>query len=65
MTQDLSQCLQKKNQNIVRAIGLIGFVMRNMNEMRENGWDALFEEVKKFCLFNNIDIPNMERYDTS
>jgi hypothetical protein len=23
-TQDLSQCLQRKNQNIVRAIGLIG-----------------------------------------
>jgi len=41
MTQDLSQCLQK-NQNIVRAIGLIGSVTRNMNEMRENGWDALF-----------------------
>ena len=34
--------------------------MRNMNEMRENGWDALFEEVKEFCLLNNIDIPNME-----
>ncbi|XP_022681255.1 uncharacterized protein LOC111256822 [Setaria italica] len=60
MTQDLSQCLQKKNQNIVRAIGLIGSVMRNMNEMRENGWDALFEEVKEFCLLNNIEIPNME-----
>jgi len=34
--------------------------MRNMNEMRENGWDALFEEVKEFYLLNNIDIPNME-----
>ncbi|XP_072147524.1 uncharacterized protein [Setaria viridis] len=60
MTQDLSQCLQKKNQNIVHAIGLIGSVMRNMNEMRENSWDALFEEVKEFCLLNNIEIPNME-----
>ncbi|XP_066322825.1 uncharacterized protein [Miscanthus floridulus] len=60
MTQDLSQCLQKKNQNIVRAIGLIGSVMRNMNEMRENGCEALFEEVKEFCLLNNIEIPNME-----
>ena len=34
--------------------------MRNMNEMRENGWEALFEEVKSFCLKVNIDIPNME-----
>ena len=60
LVQDLSQCLQKKNQNIVRAIGLIGSVMRNMNEMRENGWDALFKEVKEFYFLNNIDIPNME-----
>ncbi|CAD6214306.1 unnamed protein product [Miscanthus lutarioriparius] len=44
----------------VEETRLIGLVMRNMNEMRKNGWDALFEEVKEFCLLNNIDIPNME-----
>jgi hypothetical protein len=59
-TQDLSQCLQRKNQNIVRAIGLIGSVLRNMNDMRENGWDPLFEEVKSFCTKMNIVIPNMD-----
>jgi hypothetical protein len=58
--QELSQCLQRENQNIVHTIGLIGSVMRNMNDMRENGWDSLFEEVKSFCLKVNIDIPNME-----
>ena len=60
LSQELSQCLQRKNQNIVRAIGLIGSVMRNMNAMRENGWDDLFEEVKSFCVQKKIDIPNME-----
>ncbi|CAD6270375.1 unnamed protein product [Miscanthus lutarioriparius] len=50
----------RKNQNIVRAIGLIGSVMRNMNAMRENGWDDLFEEIKSFCVQKKIDIPNME-----
>jgi hypothetical protein len=59
-TQELSQCLQRKNQNIVRAIGLIGSVLTNMNDMRENGWDPLFEEVKSFCLKINIVMPNME-----
>lgn len=59
-TQDLSQCLQRKNQNIVRAIGLIGSVLRNMNDMRENGWDPLFEEVKSFCTKMNIVISNMD-----
>ena len=60
LTQEISQCLQRKNQNIVRAIGLIGSMMRNMNAMRENGWDDLFEEVKSFCVQKKIDIPNME-----
>ena len=35
VTQELSQCLQKKNQNVIRAVGLIGSVMRNLNAMRE------------------------------
>jgi hypothetical protein len=60
VTQELSQCLQRKNQNIVCAIGLIGSVMRNMNAMRENGWDDFFEEVKSFSVKKKIDIPNME-----
>ncbi len=59
-TQDLSQCLQRKNQNIVSAIGLIGVVLRNINHMRADGWDGLFEEVKTFCLKRNIIVPNME-----
>ncbi|WVZ53683.1 LOW QUALITY PROTEIN: hypothetical protein U9M48_004588 [Paspalum notatum var. saurae] len=59
-TQDLSQCLQRKNQNIVRAIGLIGAVLNSMNDMRENGWNPLFDEVKSFCLKMNIVMPNME-----
>jgi hypothetical protein len=60
ITQDLSQCLQRKNQNIVRAIGLIGSVMRNINAMRESGWDDLLEKTKAFAAKHNIDIPNME-----
>ncbi|XP_072149589.1 uncharacterized protein [Setaria viridis] len=60
ITEDLSQCLQMKNQNIVRAIGLIGSVMRNINAMRENGWDNLFEEVKAFAVKQKIDFPYME-----
>jgi hypothetical protein len=44
-TNDLSQCLQKKDQNIIRAIGLVG-VAKKINEIRHHGWDALFEEAK-------------------
>jgi hypothetical protein len=41
-TNDLSQCLQKKDQNIVRAIGLIGATLQKINEIRQNGWEELF-----------------------
>jgi hypothetical protein len=59
-TQELSQFLQRKNQNIVRAIGLIGSVLQNMNDMRENGWEEIFEEVKIFCVGRKIIVPNMD-----
>jgi len=34
--------------------------MRNINAMRENGWDDLLEKTKAFAAKHNIDIPNME-----
>jgi hypothetical protein len=34
--------------------------MNNLNDMREKGWDSLFQEVKSFCVNMKIDIPNME-----
>jgi len=35
--------------------------MRNINAMRENGWDDIFEEVvKAFADKQKIDIPNMD-----
>ena len=51
--------MQKKNQNIVRAMGLIQTTLQKLNEMRHQWWDELFEEVNAFCLKHNIIIPNM------
>jgi hypothetical protein len=59
-TNDLSMCLQRKDQNIVRAVGLIEATIRTIQDIRENGWEELFEEVKSFCLTHNIAMPNME-----
>ncbi|XP_008652970.1 uncharacterized protein [Zea mays] len=58
-TNDLSQCLQKKDQNIIRAIGLVGVTLQKLNEIRHHGWDAIFEEAKDFCLKHNIVVPDM------
>jgi hypothetical protein len=32
-TNDLSQCLRKKDQNIVRVVGLIGATLQKINEI--------------------------------
>jgi hypothetical protein len=58
-SNDLSQCLQKKDQNIVRVVGLIGATLQKINEIRQNGWEELFEDAKSFCLQYNIIVPNM------
>jgi hypothetical protein len=58
-TNDLSQCLQKKDQTIVHAVGLIGATLQKINEIRQNGWEELFEDAKSFCLQYNIIVPNM------
>uniref|UniRef100_A0A453SGX5 DUF4371 domain-containing protein n=1 Tax=Aegilops tauschii subsp. strangulata TaxID=200361 RepID=A0A453SGX5_AEGTS len=59
-TNNLSQCLQLKNQNIVRAVGLIKTTLEDIQEIRLNGWDELFKEVTDFCVKYNIVVPNME-----
>jgi hypothetical protein len=38
-TIDLSQCLQKKDQNIVCAIGLIGATLQQIDEIKQHGWE--------------------------
>jgi len=34
--------------------------LEQVSEVREHGWEELFEEVKAFCLLHNIIVPNME-----
>jgi len=37
ITNDLSQCLQRKDQNIVRAVGLVGITLHKINDVRQHG----------------------------
>ena len=60
ITNDLSQCLQRKDQNIVWAVGLIGITLEKINDVRQHGWEELFEEVTEFYVVHHINIPNME-----
>jgi hypothetical protein len=42
-TNGISTCLQKKDQNIMRAIGLIGTTLEKVEKIRNIGWDGFFE----------------------
>jgi len=33
--------LAKKDQNIIRAIGLVGITLHKINDVRQHGWDEL------------------------
>ena len=59
-TNELSHCLQSKNQNIVRAVSLIGVTLDQLQGIRDSGWDELMNETTAFCIKYNIVVPNMD-----
>lgn len=60
ITHELSQALQKDDQDIVNVMDLVKVCKRNLQNMRESGWDCLLEKVFLFCGKENISVPNME-----
>ena len=60
ITNELSQALQRKDQDIVNAMKLVGIGKQRLEIMRKNGWDSLLSKVSEFCLKHNIDAPNMD-----
>ncbi|KAL7104054.1 hypothetical protein ACP275_08G220400 [Erythranthe tilingii] len=60
ITNDLSQALQNKDQDLANAMKLVIFAKDRLQELREGGCDDLLQETSSFCVQNNILIPNME-----
>ncbi|XP_070662497.1 uncharacterized protein [Malus domestica] len=60
LTNDLSQALQRKDQEIVNAMALVKSCREKLHWMKNNGFDALVDEVSSFCEKQHIDVPNME-----
>jgi hypothetical protein len=60
ITNELSLILQNKDQNIVQAMSLVTDVRSCLIDMRNHGWEPLFEEVKTFCNENDIPLPNVD-----
>jgi hypothetical protein len=59
ITNELSLFLQRKDQNIVQAMSLLIDVKARLVNLRNDGWEPLFEETKSFCVSKQILIPNM------
>ncbi|XP_031275229.1 zinc finger MYM-type protein 1-like [Pistacia vera] len=60
ITFELSQALQRKDQDIINAMSLVHLSKRRLLLIRNNGWDNLFDEVSHFYIAHNIDVPNMQ-----
>ncbi|XP_050232846.2 uncharacterized protein LOC126681344 [Mercurialis annua] len=60
ITNILSHALQQKDQNIVNAMNLIEVLKIKLQDLRDNGWDALLHEVSMFCNKHSIVVPDME-----
>ncbi|KAI5312651.1 hypothetical protein L3X38_041824 [Prunus dulcis] len=60
VTNDLSQALQKKDQEIVNAMALMKLCKEKLHWMRNNGFDALVDEVSSFCDKHHIEVLNVD-----
>ena len=62
ISNELSQALQRKDQDIVNAMKLVDISKQHLKVMRDDGWNSLLEEVSAFCAKNNIDVPDMDDF---
>ena len=60
LTNDLSQALQQKDQNIVCAMNMIVSVKSLLQKLRDDGWEPLLISTTNFCAARNIIVPNMD-----
>ncbi|XP_022863186.1 uncharacterized protein LOC111383330 [Olea europaea var. sylvestris] len=60
ITDDISQALQKKDQDIQNAMRLLNLCKCALQNLRENGWDTLLSRVIEFCVDRHVLVFNME-----
>ncbi|CAN6554381.1 unnamed protein product [Malus baccata var. baccata] len=60
ITNELSQALQKKDQDIVNAMALVEVCKQRLQSLRDDDFGDLLQDVEKFCEEHDIIVPNME-----
>jgi len=59
-TNELSECLQRREQDILNAISLVNVAKKRMQELRSDGWHNFLERVTSFCDKHGVDVPAMD-----
>ncbi|XP_025704070.2 uncharacterized protein [Arachis hypogaea] len=59
ITNELSQTLQRSDQDIINAMTLVKVSKQRLQGIRDDGWSSLLNEVLLFCDSHNILAPNM------
>ena len=60
ITNELSQALQRSDQDIINVIALVRVCKERLQSMRNDGCHTLLNEVSLFCEKQDINIPNMD-----
>ncbi|XP_049386429.1 uncharacterized protein LOC125850608 [Solanum stenotomum] len=61
MSNELSKILQKKDQDIVNVVEFLNITKKRLQDMRENGWESLLNDVSSFCDVHDILIPKLDK----
>lgn len=57
---DLSEALQKRDQDILNPLSLVNASKQKLREMRNNGWEKLISKVMEICNKHDIDVSDMD-----
>jgi hypothetical protein len=59
-TNELSQSVQKRGQDIVNAMSLVRLAKERMQHMRSHGWEEFLGNVISFCVKHRIQVPSLD-----
>ncbi|XP_035845182.1 uncharacterized protein LOC110931666 [Helianthus annuus] len=60
VTNTLSQALQRNDQDIVNAVGMVNATKQQLQTFRLEGFDSLVKDVASFCDKNEIEMVDMD-----
>ncbi|KAL7116926.1 hypothetical protein ACP275_03G037400 [Erythranthe tilingii] len=63
VTDVLCQTLQQRSQDILNAMNLVSTTKQLLQNLRDDGWDSIFNDVNLFCQSNEVDVRVVEMPD--